>query len=591
MLLTKSDFQVARACSTKLYYRKKRYPSNLQDDDFLRFLADGGYMVEEIARAKFPDGAFMPMDPLPEALSQTQRAMEAANVTLFEASFCAGQLFARVDILKKAGNEIRIIEVKAKSFDSGDDPNVFRGVKGAIRSEWRSYLEDVTFQAMVLARLYPDMTIVPCLCVVDKSAICEAGMQFKNFELIRDPDQRRTSVKFAGDRELLRSASYVQIREVTSEVEELLPEVSAAADELVRTLESGEAVRTPPKLGRHCKHCEYRPKPEKTLEPSGFHECWGELANHEFHLLDLYRVDSLGDENIDHLISLGKTALSHIRPNSLLSAHSSRQSLQIRCTAQGIEYVDPALPGKLKRCRYPLHFVDFESSRLAVPYHEGMRPYEQVLFQWSCHTISEPGATPVHHEWINLDDAFPNFAFARTLRNTLARPGTVFVWSGFEQTALQDVRNQLLNYGEPDADLDEWLASVGPIVDLCELARDHYFHPQMRGSVSIKYVLPAIWSSTPSLRSHPWFTEYAVADGSSHLSPYATLPELPFGDEYEDKAVREGTGAMRTYQEMMYGARRNDAEFRELQKRALLNYCKLDTAAMVMIWMKWIGSV
>jgi hypothetical protein len=32
MHLSKSDFKVARTCGTKLYYRKLRYPSNLDDD-------------------------------------------------------------------------------------------------------------------------------------------------------------------------------------------------------------------------------------------------------------------------------------------------------------------------------------------------------------------------------------------------------------------------------------------------------------------------------------------------------------------------------------------------------------------------------
>ena len=49
MLLSKSDFKVARTCGTKLYYRKLKYPTTLDDDPYLEFLADGGYMVEAIA--------------------------------------------------------------------------------------------------------------------------------------------------------------------------------------------------------------------------------------------------------------------------------------------------------------------------------------------------------------------------------------------------------------------------------------------------------------------------------------------------------------------------------------------------------------
>lgn len=56
MLLTKSDFKVARTCGTKLYYRKLGYPTTSDDDPYLEFLADGGYMIEAIAKLLFPEG-------------------------------------------------------------------------------------------------------------------------------------------------------------------------------------------------------------------------------------------------------------------------------------------------------------------------------------------------------------------------------------------------------------------------------------------------------------------------------------------------------------------------------------------------------
>ena len=76
------------------------------------------------------------------------------------------------------------------------------------------------------------------------------------------------------------------------------------------------------------------------------------------------------------------------------------------------------------------------------------------------------------------------------------------------------------------------------------------------------------------------------------LEPYKTLPALPFGDEAGEDvdAVREGTAAIRTYQEMLYGKKRDDKDFRDTMAQRLRNYCELDTAAMVMIWMHWTGN-
>jgi hypothetical protein len=70
------------------------------------------------------------------------------------------------------------------------------------------------------------------------------------------------------------------------------------------------------------------------------------------------------------------------------------------------------------------------------------------------------------------------------------------------------------------------------------------------------------------------------------LDPYDTLEPLPIGAKEE--VVKEGTGAMRAYQEMMFGLSAGDIGERESLGKLLLQYCKLDTAAMVIIWRHWI---
>jgi hypothetical protein len=115
----------------------------------------------------------------------------------------------------------------------------------------------------------------------------------------------------------------------------------------------------------------------------------------------------------------------------------------------------------------------------------------------------------------------------------------------------------------------------------------------MNGSLSIKDVLPAVWFKDEALRRHSWFADYFREQNGRILGPYEALEPLPFSDIDAEEAfevVREGTGAIRTYQEMLYGMRKSDSQFRDMQKQLLLNYCKLDTAAMVMIWMHWLNS-
>src|SRR6266446_6925671 len=103
------------------------------------------------------------------------------------------------------------------------------------------------------------------------------------------------------------------------------------------------------------------------------------------------------------------------------------------------------------------------------------------------------------------------------------------------------------------------------MVDMCELAKIGYFHPKMKGRLSLKYVLPAIWESNEALHRLPEFAKYYRRDEAGQLlNPYDMLASLPFGnpDEDTDEVVTEGTGAMRAYQEMLYGVSRNNHELK-----------------------------
>jgi hypothetical protein len=120
-----------------------------------------------------------------------------------------------------------------------------------------------------------------------------------------------------------------------------------------------------------------------------------------------------------------------------------------------------------------------------------------------------------------------------------------------------------------------WLDGVientsGRVVDMEKLAKEHYFHPLMKGSTSIKYVLPAV----------------LAAEGISE-NPYDALPPVELADGSVADAVREGTGAIRAYEEMVFGEGRSDPQRRAALKELLLQYCAMDTEAMVTIWRRW----
>ena len=506
--LSKSDFKVAQTCAAKLYYKELRYPSTKDDDPYLELLARGGYMVEAIARLLYPEGRTLSYDGGSEASARlTQEALAADKVTLFEATFLSNGKVARTDILKKNGNTLDLIEVKAKSYSSAKaieralagKPNQLHGVRGTIEGKWRPYIEDITFQFLVLREVFPDATIRPFLALVDKDKTVSEDLLHQHFRITRtqSPGQRfaTTNVEFTGDADRLREDHFITIVDVAAEVDELLPEVSAVAATYVASLNPTlQKIAAPISVG--CRDCEYRVDPSVT--PSGFNECWGDLADVEPSVLDLCYASEIGpkdDRLVDQLIRQRKCSLYDVPLSQLtkkggdVGKRNERQIIQIRQTQERTAWISPQLAAFTQACEYPLYFIDFETSALAIPYHAGMRPYETVAFQWSCHTIESHGATPMHADWINGEDFFPSAEFVRTLRACIGAAGTVFMWAHHEEAVLRVIHGQLRQYNAFEPDLADWIVGLagtdkdnrGRLVDMNQLTLDGYFHPDMKG--------------------------------------------------------------------------------------------------------------
>ncbi|MCS6812652.1 MAG: DUF2779 domain-containing protein [Cyanobacteria bacterium] len=592
--LSKSDFKLAQECPTKLYYKKLGYPSIADENPYLQLLADGSYMIEAIAKLLFPHGIdLMPelgsKDGIDHAICQTQAALTASHVTLFEATFYSHGKLARVDILDKHGDRFHLIEIKSKGYNSKDSYNL-RGKKGTILAEWQPYLEDIAFQVLVLQELFPHAQVHPFLLVPDQAKTTTIDCIHSLFHLqhVLDPasGRTRTVVQFMGDPDQLRHDHFLTQVDVSAEVAELLPQVKAAAQRYVDSLQPQITRLEPPLAVNRCKVCEFRAT--TTDGRSGFRDCWGALADPSPHLLDLsYITDAIAQP----LIQQGITSLVDIpldqlvKKDGTIGAQNQRQRLQIQHTRSRTEWIADGFPEQLRAYPYPLHFIDFETSTLAVPYHAGMHPYEIVAFQWSCHTLYAPDAHPIHANWLNLEDYFPNLAFAQSLMQQIGTEGTVFMWSHHEQTVLRTIHQQLQALGHDDPPLQQWLKEItaGRLVDMCKLTIANYFHPLMQGKTSIKVVLEAVWSSNAELQSR--YPEYLRLDNGKILSPYRALPSLTIAGT--PVSITEGTGAVRAYQAMLYGAERHNIHQRQQWAQLLQQYCCLDTLAMVMIWQHW----
>ncbi len=181
--LTKSRFKIGSDCATKLYYTKKdKYPNSQMNDPFLAARAKGGYQVGELAKQYYPNGHDIKTLDYEKSLAQTAELLCQENVIIYEGAVCFENLFIRADIIVKKGNNIKLIEVKAKSIDTNNMK--FLNKKNEPTSGWKAYLEDVAFQKFVISNAYPQFNITSYLMLADKTAKCATNGLNQKFQVV-----------------------------------------------------------------------------------------------------------------------------------------------------------------------------------------------------------------------------------------------------------------------------------------------------------------------------------------------------------------------------------------------------------------------
>ncbi|MEO8210869.1 MAG: DUF2779 domain-containing protein [bacterium] len=617
MTLSKSDFKIASSCPKKLIYKKASYLTKNDSNEYMEMLAQGGYIVGKYAQLTYPDGIEVSGETLETAIEETKRLLDQKeSVTLFEATVISNNKIIRIDILEKKGNVLNLIEVKSKSFDSA--ANRVKELK-----DLRESIKDVAYQTMVLKEVYPDFEINSYLLLPDKAKKTEieglAGW-FRVDEMIEEKFEidvlpAQNIIQFKKPRVQFKYENYpnkqlyinhlvkdnlLTLVGVNDEVDLIMDYIKHISNIFLEILENG-IMSGDFSIDKKCKQCEFNLGIE--LNKNGYHECWKELSGVDPHIFDLFKGGTIKSaENgyyWNELINQRRVSFLDLDierfkdNNGALSQRGQRQLIQFQNTKANSEWISEELGNELKKLKYPLHFIDFETYTGVIPHHIRMRPYELIAFQWSCHTLTAPDAEPTHSEWLNCEYDFPNFRFAESLMDQIGDSGTPLMWSPFENSILRGILVQMEIFSYSNDLLKQWLISIitgedrkGRFADMNLLTLNYYFHPQMKGKTSIKKVLPAIWNNNTYLHSIPWFRKYASSDSLEVINPYDTL--APVISELEkEEVVNDGTGAMRAYHELMFGTLANDFKRKEQLKKLLLQYCELDTMAMVIVWRYW----
>lgn len=269
------------------------------------------------------------------------------------------------------------------------------------------------------------------------------------------------------------------------------------------------------------KHC-FRHMPEKSVFDLGF-------GFRKDKKLKLYR---------DGLI-----AFEDLQGNSNIKGVAK---LQLECSLQDrMEINKKEIDSFLKQLYYPLYFLDFESYQQAIPKFDNINPYRQIPFQYSLHGIEKEGTELKHFEFLGKEGQDPRRSLAESLIKDIPKDACILAYNmAFERTILKKL-------AEDFEDLKEELIIIcDRIKDLMiPFQKGYYYTKAMEGSYSIKYVLPALCPNDTELN----YSSLDIHNGSMAMNAFANL-HLKRKDEIE-----------RT-------------------RKALLDYCKLDTLAMVKIW-------
>jgi len=253
-------------------------------------------------------------------------------------------------------------------------------------------------------------------------------------------------------------------------------------------------------------------------------------------VLDLYRGAKKGFTLLDQGVQL----LKEIPDDVKLTAN---QKIQKASAVSGKPHVNKrAISEFLKQLEYPLHYLDFETFGTAIPLFDGLRPYQQVPFQFSLHIVRSPGTTPEHVRFLAEGRYNPRPAFMLKLREAIGRAGSIVAFNApFELGRLKECCEVMPHFSD-------WLEGVeGRFVDLLTpFKRFACYHPEQHGSASMKAVLPALT-----------------------------------GCGYAELEIREGGTASLEFLRVTFG-KVADAE-RQRVRQALEEYCGRDTEGMICI--------
>ncbi|MDD5209850.1 MAG: DUF2779 domain-containing protein [Elusimicrobiales bacterium] len=480
--ISKSQFMMGLQCLKRLWLYNHRRDLRPPIGPEQQQLFDQGHAIGLLAREYFAGGVLVDADykHIPQALKQTAELIEGGADIVYEGAFVFANVLVRCDILKRnRDGSWDLIEAKGST---------------EVKDE---HLRDVAVQRYVLEG---------------------SGLKLKKTLLMRIDNSFIKSGP-------LDARKLFALEDISKETAALMPETGRDLERFTETLASAEAPE--PGIGRHCStpyDCEFR----------GY--CWKGIPEYS-----IYDIPRLSWEKKSMLKAMGILLFRNVPDSFDLS---EGQKLALKVEKSGEALLDRKKLAKfLKKIKYPLYHIDFETVMPGLPLYDGTRPYQQLPFQVSLHVQAAPGAAPAHFEYLGDGLNDPRPGLISFMLEKIGPEGTLLAFnSSFEMKRIEELERDFPASGAALA------ALLGRFEDLMKPFLERaYVHPDCHGRFSLKKILPAL------------------------------IPDMT----YEGLAVANGGDAQLAYYNILSG-KLPRAEAEQLRKDLKI-YCGQDTLAMVKI--------
>ena len=363
-------------------------------------------------------------------IEQTKQLLQNGTEYIYEATFLSEGVLIMVDILKNTTEGIEIFEVKSSS-----DTKAIKDI----------FFHDIAIQKYTLTNL--DFNVL------------DSHLVHLNHDYIRGEELDLNSLFI--------------IENVSSEIEQLQQNIPLALQSLQASLDN-EVKEPETDIGKHCKH---------PYTCSAKEYCW--KTQRGIPDYSLFNIFNIGSKKQLDLYSKGIVDIGDIPSDYPMTEKQEQKVFNYKNQVTHIDKLE--IRAFLDTLSYPIYHLDFETFQQPVPEWEGISPYQQIPFQYSLHIQHQDG-TIEHKEFLAVEGADPRQELTERLVGDIPNNVTVLTYNmSFEKGVISKLAQQNTRLSE------HLLAINSNIYDLMiPFQQKYYVTPQMNGSYSIKYVLPAL---------------------------------------------------------------------------------------------------